>query len=147
MINIDEVIKVSILNKNTVETKVFRELKSEILKFKTQKNAPEYTDSEEIKLIVKIIKTHEESIEAYKSANRDDLVASELEEVEILSSLIPKASDQKIIINSLEVYLLSKYNELSFPKKEMGNVIKYLKEMFPVNDGKELAEIVKTYIQ
>lgn len=147
MINIDELIKVSILNKNTIETKVFRELKSEILKFKTQKNAPEYTDSEEIKLIVKIIKTHEESIEAYKSANRDDLVASELEEVEILSSLIPKASDQKSIINSLEVYLLSKYNELSFPKKEMGIVIKYLKEKFPVNDGKELAEIVKKYIQ
>jgi uncharacterized protein YqeY len=147
MINIDELIKVSILNKNTVETKVFRELKSEILKFKTQKNAPEYTDSEEIKLIVKIIKTHEESIEAYKSANRDDLVASELEEVEILSSLIPKASDQKSIINALEVYLLSKYNELSFPKKEMGIVIKYLKEKFPVNDGKELSEIVKKYIQ
>jgi uncharacterized protein YqeY len=147
MINIDELIKVSILNKNTVETKVFRELKSEILKFKTQKNAPEYTDSEEIKLIVKIIKTHEESIEAYKSANRDDLVASELEEIEILSSLIPKASDQKSIINALEVYLLSKYNELSFPKKEMGIVIKYLKEKFPVNDGKELSEIVKKYIQ
>lgn len=147
MINIDELIKVSILNKNTVETKVFRELKSEILKFKTQKNAPEYTDSEEIKLIVKIIKTHEESIEAYKSANRDDLVASELKEVEILSSLIPKASDQKSIINALEVYLLSKYNELSFPKKEMGIVIKYLKEKFPVNDGKELSEIVKKYIQ
>ena len=147
MINIDELIKVSILNKNTVETKVFRELKSEILKFKTQKNAPEYTDSEEIKLIVKIIKTHEESIEAYKSANRDDLVASELEEVEILSSLIPKASDQKSIINALEVYLLSKYNELSFPKKEMGIVIKYLKEKFHVNDGKELSEIVKKYIQ
>jgi uncharacterized protein YqeY len=147
MINIDELIKVSILNKNTVKTKVFRELKSEILKFKTQKNAPEYTDSEEIKLIVKIIKTHEESIEAYKSANRDDLVASELEEIEILSSLIPKASDQKNIINALEVYLLSKYNELSFPKKEMGIVIKYLKEKFPVNDGKELSEIVKKYIQ
>lgn len=147
MINIDELIKVSILNKNTVETKVFRELKSEVLKFKTQKNAPEYTNSEEIKLIVKIIKTHEESIEAYKSANRDDLVTSELEEVEILSSLIPKASDQKSIINSLEVYLLSKYNELSFPKKEMGIVIKYLKEKFPVNDGKELSEIVKKYIQ
>lgn len=147
MINIDELIKVSILNKNTVETKVFRELKSEILKFKTQKNAPEYTDSEEIKLIVKIIKTHEESIEAYKSANRDDLVASELEEVEILSSLIPKASDQKSIINALEVYLLSKYNELSFPKKEMGITIRYLKETFPVNDGKELSEIVKKYIQ
>lgn len=48
MIDFEEKIKNSLKAKDTVKLKVFRNLKSEILKFKTQKNAPEYTEAQEI---------------------------------------------------------------------------------------------------
>lgn len=48
MINFEDKIKECLKNKKSVELKVYRNLKSEILKFKTQKNAPEYTEVQEI---------------------------------------------------------------------------------------------------
>ena len=40
MLNIDELIKESLKNKKTTDLKVYRILKSDIMAFKTQKNAP-----------------------------------------------------------------------------------------------------------
>ena len=48
MIEIDNLIKDALKNKQTVELKVYRNLKADIMAFKTQKNAPEYNDASEI---------------------------------------------------------------------------------------------------
>ena len=53
MIDVDLEIKQALLNKDQIRAEVFRALKNEILKFKTQKNAPEYNDSEEIRILIK----------------------------------------------------------------------------------------------
>ena len=92
-------------------------------------------------------KANEESIESFRRANRDDLRASEEAEVQISYSLLPKAADRNSIDTSLKEYMNQKYNDLSIPKKEMGLAVKYLKALFPVNDGKEISEIIKTYIK
>lgn len=44
MIEIDDLIKDALKNKQTVELKVYRNLKADIMAFKTQKNAPEYNE-------------------------------------------------------------------------------------------------------
>lgn len=147
MIDVDLEIKQALLNKDQLRAEVFRAIKNEILKFKTQKNAPEYNDSEEIRILSKMAKAHEESIESFRKANRDDLRASEEAEVQIIYSLLPKAADRNSIDTSLKEYMNQKYNDLSIPKKEMGLAVKYLKALFPVNDGKEISEIIKTYIK
>ena len=55
MLNIDGLIKDSLKNKKTTELKVFRILKSDIMAFKTQKNAPVYDEAAELKLIQKYV--------------------------------------------------------------------------------------------
>ena len=47
MINIDELIKQAIKDKDAVKTKVYRNIKAEILKFKTAKNCKVYDDTAE----------------------------------------------------------------------------------------------------
>ena len=49
----------------------------------------ELTDEIVIGLVRKEAKKREESIEAYRKAERDDLVQSESEELEILKSYLP----------------------------------------------------------
>ena len=56
MIQIDELIKDSLKNKKTVELKVYRNLKADIMAFKTQKNAPEFTEAVFYSIINKYIK-------------------------------------------------------------------------------------------
>lgn len=143
MINIDEKIKNSLLNKSEIEVKVYRAIKAEILKFKTQKNAPEYTDAEEIKLINKMIKAHEESIEAYSKADRDELVKNEQSELSILVSLVPKKATSEDVERECQAFI---YSLQEVTKKDMGKIIKHLKEVFPTNDGKEISDIVKKYL-
>lgn len=48
MIEIDNLIKESLKNKQIVELKAYRNLKAEILKFKTQKNVPQYDEEQKI---------------------------------------------------------------------------------------------------
>ena len=56
MIAIDNLIKDSLKNKKTVELKVYRNIKADVIAFKTQKNAPEYNDAQELKIIQKYMK-------------------------------------------------------------------------------------------
>ena len=53
MIEIDNFIKDALKNKQTVELKVYRNLKADIMAFKTQKNVPEYNEASEISIIRK----------------------------------------------------------------------------------------------
>ena len=79
MINFEEEIKNSLKAKDTVRLKVFRNLKSEIMAFKTQKNAPIYDENQELKLIQKYFKKLEDAKEQYSQASRDDLVSECIE--------------------------------------------------------------------
>ena len=61
MLNIDELIKSSLKNKDTVALKVYRNLKADAIAFKTQKNAPEYTRAVEQNLIKKYVAKMEDA--------------------------------------------------------------------------------------
>lgn len=147
MLNIDNLIKESLKAKKTVDLKVYRNLKADILSFKTQKNAPEYTEESEIKVIQKYAKRLEDSISEFTKAGREDLVTECKEELEVLQSLLPKPVTKEEIFNKIVLIVLSngwvKDKEPAIPKKEMGNVIKQVKLEFPNADGKLIADIVK----
>ena len=153
MINIDELIKKSLKNKNESELRVYRNLKSKILEFKTAKNAKPYTDEEEIKLISKEVKKLEDAILEFSKADRQDLILDYTYELEVLKKLLPEPVDKSEIYSEL-LYWAEKNHfindeisyEIEIPKKEMGIEIKYLKSKFPTVDGKIISEIVKENI-
>ncbi len=150
MLNIDELIKDSLKNKKTTELKVFRILKSDIMAFKTQKNAPVYDEAAELKLIQKYVIKMEDAEKQYLEAGREDLVTECREELEVLRKLLPKPISEDKINTFIQDYCAANdfhNNEtIVIPKKSMGIVIKAVKEQFPTADGKMISEIVKSYL-
>lgn len=153
MINIDELIKDSLKNKKTTELKVYRNLKADIMAFKTQKNAPEYNEASEISIIRKYATKMEDAEKQYSQAGREDLATECREELEVLKKLLPKpveAQDIKSILAGwcVKNNFINTENEpkIEIPKKSMGLAIKAMKEVFPTADGKIISEVVKEFV-
>lgn len=141
-----------------VALRAYKNLKAEIQKVKTAKNAKPYTDAAEIQLISKMCKNLEDAILDFSKANRDDLVADYTSELEVLKKLLPEPVNESQICSELSEWCRENhftqrfqtaigYEEyLVIPKKEMGNAIKHLKLKFPQADGKLISSIVKKYV-
>lgn len=141
-----------------VALRAYKNLKAEIQKVKTAKNAKPYTDASEIQLISKMCKNLEDAILDFSKAHRDDLVADYTSELEVLKKLLPEPVNESQICSELsewcrENHFIQRFQTaigyeeyLVIPKKEMGNAIKHLKSKFPQADGKLISSIVKKYV-
>ena len=151
MIQIDELIKDSLKNKKTVELKVYRNLKADIITFKTQKNAPEFTEAVFYSIINKYIKKMEDAEKQYFQAGREDLSSECREESEVLRKLLPEPVTGQEILDLVTNTALdrnwTKGEKIAIPKKEMGNFIKQIKTVFPTADGKMISDIIKANLE
>lgn len=139
MLDINAKIMEAMKSKNKIASETFKLIKAKILEFKTQKNAPEYTEETEIKLLQKMVKEREESAKIYKDAGRNELADAELAQVSIINELLPKIASQEDVEN----YLNNKYPN-GIEKKSMGVVIREVKSEFVGVDGAMVANIVKS---
>lgn len=139
MLDINAKIMEAMKSKNTVASETFKLIKAKIIEFKTQKNAPEYNEEAEIKLLQKMVKEREESAKIYKNAGRAELADAELAQVAVINELLPKVASQEDVEN----YLNKKYPN-GIEKKSMGIVIKEVKTEFIGVDGGMVANLVKT---
>lgn len=155
MLDINELIKSSMKSGDKVALRAYKNLKAEIQKVKTAKNAKPYTDAAEIQLISKMCKNLEEAILDFSKAHREDLVADYTSELEVLKKLLPEPVNESQICSFIEKYCLNnnfvrsteaQENIVQIPKKEMGKVIKAVKETYPQADGKLISSIVKKYV-
>ena len=154
MLNIDELIKESLKNKKTSELKVYRNLKADIMAFKTQKNAPTYDEAAELKIIQKYVTKMEDAEKQYSQAGREDLASECRDELEVLRKLLPEPVTASEIYEELRYWAEKNHyineeiaSEIQIPKKEMGVVIKYIKSKLPTADGKMVSEIVKENLE
>ena len=88
-------------------------------------NKKDTDDSDISKLLKKMIKQRNESIEVYKKNNRDDLLKIEQNEVDILSSYLPKQFSEEET-KKLCSSLVSKLEVKSM--KDMGKIMGELKK-------------------
>ena len=154
MLNIDELIKESLKNKKTSELKVYRNLKADIMAFKTQKNAPTYDEATELKIIQKYVTKMEDAEKQYSQAGREDLALECRDELGVLRKLLPEPVTASEIYEELRYWAEKNHylneeiaSEIKIPKKEMGMVIKYIKSKLPTADGKMISEIVKENLE
>jgi uncharacterized protein YqeY len=141
-IEIDKLIKEAILEKNGAKKEAYRAIKSELLLITTGKNAPSTIDeATKVKVIRKLISQREESIAMYDANSRKELADMYREQNKYLKELLPPEISKEQIQES--VYGLYPNG---FTKKEMGKVIKALKDIYPTADGKVIAETVKENI-
>lgn len=151
MLNVDNLLKEAIKSKNSINTSVIRELKSEILKFKSSKEQLPYTDEEEIKILRRMAKNRKDAILLFIESHRDDLESQYTSELEYIESLLPKSpkpEELRIFIESqLESSeLLDLCINHKLPKSKMGYMINLVKSNFPTADGREISNLVKLYV-
>lgn len=150
MLNVDELIKESLKTKNTPALRVYRNLKTDIMVFKTQKNAPEYDEAAELKIIQKYAAKMEDAEKQYLEARRDDLVRECREELDILKTLLPEPVSTEKILDFIEHWAVSNGYDIrpniQIPKKLMGTIIKDTKRAYPTVDGKMISDVIKPFL-
>ena len=159
--DIDRLIKYATLDKAGAAKEAYRAIKAELLlnnSSKTPKSEGKIVNSItfcrkndsfdieinelDLSIIRKIIKEREEQISMYEANSRKDLADMYREQRDVLKVFLPpEISKEKI----QEVVTTSYPN--GFTQKEMGKIIKQIKEIYPTADGKLISEIVKEYIK
>ena len=154
--DIDKLIKEATLNKNGSAKEAFRAIKTELLKNQTSKNPkPEgkivytYNGADviqdifelDLEIIKKLIKQREESISVYEANSRKDLADIERDQLKYLKILLPP----EISADRIQEAIMTSYPN-GYEQKQMGKVIKEIKNIFPTADGKLISELVKEHI-
>lgn len=100
----------------------------------------ELSDEEIIKILLNAKKQRLDSIEAYKKANRDDLVQKEKGELEIILQYLPKQlSDEELKAKIEEIIKSLNANGI----KDLGKVMGAAKELAKFADGSRISKIAK----
>lgn len=128
-------------SKNESALRAIRAVKSALLILKTESAGKEISVDEENKLLQRLVKQRKESIEVFSAQNRKDLAATELEELIIIESYLPK----QMTIDEIEAELkkiISESGALSI--SDIGKVMPLaIKKFAGKADGKTISEILK----
>lgn len=89
-------------NKDKDSLSTIRLLKSAIDLSKINNQLNEITDDLVIEVVSKQVKTHKESIEQFKSANREDLVMKLQKEIELLNTYLPEQLSREEIESNID---------------------------------------------
>ena len=131
---------------DTVRTETLRGIKTAFMNWQTSKEhaGKEMTDADEIQILKKMVKQREESIDQYRSADRNDLANAEADQVAVIKEFLPAEVTAEQIEYVVENIVLSRVIEPI--KKNMGAIIKAVKETLPTADGKLVAQIVQKHL-
>lgn len=152
MIQIDELIKNAMHEKNTELLGVLKLIKTEFLKKVTEpgRTSKELTEEEQMKVLMKMAAAHKDSIEQYDKAGRSDLSKNEKKELEIINGFLPKeATDEEIAeYTSLAVtiYKTTKDEGYALSMKDMKGIMALVKEKYPTANGGVISKTLKNIL-
>jgi len=137
--------KTAMKSKDTTALTALRSIKSAILLIQTQGGSNiEISQSDEIKLLQKLVKQRNDSAEIYIKQNRPDLAAIEIDEVKIISQFLPEMLSE----SDVENFVIKAIDDLGANSmKDMGKVMAYLsQELSGKSDGKTISTLVKKHL-
>jgi uncharacterized protein YqeY len=128
--------------KDTLKLEALRAIKSAVLLAKTASGADaDLSEEEEINLLQKLVKQRKDSAAIFKEQNRDDLVAPEVAQAEIIAQFLPEQLSSEVIEKIIDAIITKTSAE---GMKDMGKVMGMAsKEMSGKADGKTISTIVK----
>ena len=129
--DIENQYKSSIKDKNASLTNTLRLIKSAIkdkdIEARIKGNSDGILDQEILGLFQNLVKQRKDSIEAFESAGRKDLIEKEQEEIKIIKSFLPKQKNE----NETEIIIEQLIKENDFNSlKEMGKLMNLLKDKY-----------------
>ncbi len=141
--NISSSIVKAMKNKNNDELESLRAIKSALLLAKTQKNSGgEISESDEIKILQKLVKQRKESAEIYSNQDRLELAELELNQAKVIEKFLPKQLDHDEIEK-----IISEIIDQSGAQgmKDMGKVMGLASSQLSGKaDGKTISNIVRS---
>lgn len=137
-----ELMKESMLKKDSTRTSVLRAIKTAFTNF--EKEGKILTEADEVKILMKLKSQREDAINQFKSANRQDLVDNEQKELDILIEYIPKQPSE----DDIKEYTQSIIDRLkttngSITMKDMKAILSEVQLKYPTVNGKIVSECVK----
>ena len=128
--------------KDSVALASLRSIKSEILKVKTStSNKEDMDETEELKLVQKLVKQRKDSAEVYLEQNRKDLADAELAEVEVIEQFLPAQLSEEEIDKEVKAII---QESGASTMKDMGKVMGMASQkLVGKADGKTISKIVK----
>ncbi|MEM1002111.1 MAG: GatB/YqeY domain-containing protein [Bacteroidota bacterium] len=140
--NIMAEMKSAMKNKDQIALQALRAIKSEILLAQTSGSGDELTESDEIKILSKLVKQRKDSAEIFSQQNREDLAEPELLQAEVISKFLPEQMSREEV-EAVVSNIIDKVGAISM--KDMGKVMGMAnKELAGKTDGKTIASIVKS---
>lgn len=128
-VNIEDKYKEAVKNKKIGEINTLRLIKSAIkdkdIASRSQDNKELISDAGILSLLQSLIKQRKDSIDAFKSASRDDLIIIEQGEIDIIFQFLPKQMDKNEIMD-LVIKIIKENNLESL--KDMGKLMSELKK-------------------
>ena len=133
--------KTAMKAKDTVALESLRAIKSAILLAQTSGAAGELSETDETKLVQKLVKQRKDSAAIFAEQGRDDLAAPELAQAAIIEQFLPEqltdAEIEKVVVQTIDAIGAE-------GMKDMGKVMGIVsKELAGQADGKTISTIVK----
>jgi uncharacterized protein YqeY len=138
---IDKQISSAMKNGNHTELTVWRAIKTEFVKFQTSGSGIELTDDKEMQIITKMVQQRKDSFEQYLSAGREELAATEENEMKLLSSLLPNDPTDEDIVDTINEFVKTKDAKLTI--KDMRDVMAFVKSKYPTVNGGLVSKIFR----
>lgn len=136
-----EAIKTAMKEKNQQALAALRAVKAELILLKTSGSSSELNETDENKILQKLVKQRKDSASIFSEQNREDLAIPELEQAEIISRFLPKQmSENEVEIVVVEIISKTGANSM----KDMGKVMGLTNSQLAGKaDGKTISGIIK----
>jgi uncharacterized protein YqeY len=126
--------------KDEVTLRGLRAIKAALLLLKTS-GSGEITSDDEIKMLQKLVKQRNDSLDIFKQQNRSDLAQKEEEEIRVIEQFLPKQLSDEEIRSEVEQIITE--TGASSPA-DMGKVMGVAtKKLAGKADGKKISTLVK----
>ncbi|MBK9150288.1 MAG: GatB/YqeY domain-containing protein [Saprospiraceae bacterium] len=134
-------LKEAMKSKDQAAMRAIRAIKAAILLFKTDGSGEELTPDKEIKLLQKLVKQRQDSLDIYTRQGREDLAVVEREEIEVIQRYLPEQlSEAKL--KEVIAGIIAETGATSV--KDMGKVMGVANQQLSGKaDGKMIAAVVK----
>lgn len=134
-------LKAAMKAKDKVSLRGIRAIKSALMNLKTDGSTTEITEEIEVALLQKMKKSRMESLSIYEEQGREELAATEKEEIAIIEKYLPEQMDEATL-EKVVGEIIEKTGASSM--KDMGKVMGMAsKELAGKADGKAISAIVK----
>jgi len=136
--------KEAMKSKDTVALEALRALKSAFLLANTSGSGVDLTESDEIKIVQKLVKQRKDSAAIFEEQGRKDLADPELAQAAVLEKFLPVQMSEEEVQSAVEA-IIAQTGASSM--KDMGKVMGIAsKELAGKADGKMISGVVKSLL-